>query len=62
MSKKVIEHPTTALKRRCEEQLKQIEALKIDVVVLRDLLQRTVRMLAKLEVERGLNKGPRLLK
>jgi hypothetical protein len=59
---KVIEHPVHALRRKVEEQSKQIEALKIDVIVLKDLLQRTVRMLAKLEMEGGLKKGPRLFK
>jgi hypothetical protein len=60
VSKKVIEHPTAVLKRKVEEQSKMIEALKIDVLVLKDLLKRTIQMLARLEMERG--KGPRLFK
>lgn len=59
---KVIEHPNIALRKKVELQEKQIQVLKIDVLVLKDLLQRTVRMLARLEMEGGLKKGPRLFK
>lgn len=51
--KKVIEHPTTRLIRQLEAQNKEIQALKIDIVVLRDLLLRTVRMLARAELVNG---------
>lgn len=50
------------LKKKIEEQAKMIEALRLDVLVLKDLLKRTVQMLAKLEMEGGLKKGPRLFK
>lgn len=47
--KKVIELPNSRLAREIEKQNKQIQALKLDVVVLRDLLLRTVRILARYE-------------
>lgn len=47
--KKVIELPNSRLVREIEKQNKQIQALKLDVVVLRDLLLRTVRILARYE-------------
>jgi hypothetical protein len=63
---KVTEHPNTKLLRKVQEQEKKIRALEIDVVVLRDLLLRTVRMLAKVEAEGWFGdkkkKGPKLLK
>lgn len=63
MSKKVIEHPNSKLVKKIEEQQKKIKALEIDVLVLRDLLLRTVRMLAKLETEGAFGKkGPKLFK
>lgn len=49
MSKKVIEHPSTRLIRQIEAQAKVVEALKMDVLVLKDLLKRTVQMLARYE-------------
>jgi hypothetical protein len=59
---KVLEHPTAQLKKKIEEQSKMIEALKIDVLILKDLLKRTVQILAKLESEGAVKKGPRLFK
>lgn len=48
-SGKIIEHPSTALNRKINEQRKEIDALKVDVAVLRDLLHRTIKMLATYE-------------
>jgi hypothetical protein len=62
MANKISEHPTTKLIKKIEEQEKKIQALEIDVTVLRDLLLRTVRMLAKMEMEGTLKKTPALLK
>jgi hypothetical protein len=59
---KIIEHPNTRLVRKIEQQEKQIKALMIDVGVLRDLLTRTVQLLAKLEAESGLGKTFKLFK
>lgn len=62
MSKsKVTEHPYTRFVKEIEEQGKKIVALEIDVSVLRDLLLRTVRMLARSDVKFP-EKGPWLLK
>lgn len=47
--KKIIEHPSTRLAKLVEEQSKEIQALRLDVQVLRDLLKRTVRIMAKYE-------------
>jgi len=49
--KKIIEHPSTRLARLVEKQHKEIQALRLDVQVLRDLLTRTVRIMAKYENE-----------
>lgn len=49
MSKKVIEHPNTRLIKIIEKQQKEIRDLQVDVLVLKDLLVRTVRMLARAE-------------
>lgn len=57
--KKVIDHPSTKLAKKIAEQSKEIQALKIDVAVLRDLLVRTVRILAKHEKE-GVFKAPEI--
>jgi hypothetical protein len=43
---KIIEHPSTALNRKINEQRKEIDAMKVDIAVLRDLLHRTIKMLA----------------
>lgn len=56
--KKIITHPHTILNKRMKEQEKQIAALKIDVEVLRDLLHRTIKMLAKYE-DQGILKLPK---
>ena len=47
--KKIIEHPSTALNRKINEQRKELDAMKVDVAVLRDLLHRTIKMLALYE-------------
>lgn len=44
--KKIIEHPSAMLNRKIQEQQKKIDALQIDVSVLRDLLRRTIKMLS----------------
>jgi hypothetical protein len=46
---KVTHHPATKLLKQIEEQQRQIQALTIDILVLRDLLARTIHMLARLE-------------
>lgn len=48
-NKKIIEHPSAALHRKITEQRKELDAMKIDIAVLRDLLQRTIKMLAMYE-------------
>ena len=42
------EHPSTRLFYEIEKQRKEIEALKMDVIVLRDLLVRLVNILNKM--------------
>lgn len=56
--KPIIEHPSTLLSNKVEEQEKIIQQLKIDVSILRDLLARTVRIMArqKNDVLKVLNK------
>lgn len=55
MTKKIVEHPNTRLTKEIDEQKRKIDALTVDVLVLRDLLLRTVRILAKYEQMGGFN-------
>lgn len=63
---KISDHPTAALIKRLEEQDKKIRDLSIDVAVLKDLLIRTVKMLARHEALGNLpplpKRGPKLVK
>lgn len=48
-AKKVTVHPTTKLIKQIEELQKQNASMEVDMMVLRDLLLRTVRIVAMLE-------------
>lgn len=49
---KITEHPNTKLATKVKEQELQIRDLTIDLAVMRDLLARTVRILARLHNEK----------
>ena len=47
--KKIFEHPHFRLQKRIDELEKEVQALKIDQAVLKDLLLRTINIMARYE-------------
>ncbi len=58
--KKILDHPVLHLKKVVEDQNRKIRDLGIEIAVLRGLLSRTVRLLAKLDIDKI--RKPKLVK